>query len=54
MTYNIALTKRVTRGYLLDEVGISPQIYWGFFQLSDAQFNSILSKGEINENLIIY
>lgn len=53
MTYNIALTKRVTRGYLLDEVGISSQIYWGFIQLSDAQFNSILSKGEINENLII-
>lgn len=54
MTYNIALTKRVTRGYLLDEVGIPSQIYWGFFQLSEAQFNSILTKGEINENLIIH
>lgn len=53
MTYNIALTKRVTRQYLLDEVGISPNIYWGFFQLNDAQFNSIISKGEINENIII-
>lgn len=53
MTYNIALTKRVTRQYLLDEVGISPNIYWGFFQLTDAQFNSIISKGEIDENIII-
>lgn len=53
MTYNIALTKRVTRQYLLDEVGISPYIYWGFFQLTDVQFNSIISKGEINENIII-
>lgn len=53
MTYNIALTKRVTRQYLLDEVGISSNIYWGFFQLNDDQFNSIISKGEINENIII-
>ena len=53
MTYNIALTKRVTRQYLLDEVGISPNIYWGFFQLTDDQFNSIISKGEIDENIII-
>lgn len=53
MTYNIALTKRVTRQFMLDEVGISPNIYWGFFQLSDSQFNSIISKGEINENIII-
>lgn len=53
MTYNIALTKRVTRQYLLDEVGISPSIYWGFFQLTDDQFNSIIAKGEINENIII-
>ncbi len=53
MTYNIALTRRVTRQYLLDEVGISPNIYWGFFQLTDAQFNSIITKGEIDENIII-
>ena len=53
MTYNIALTKRVTRGYLLDSLGISPNIYWGFFRLSDDQFQGILEKGEINENIII-
>ncbi|MFV0581173.1 MAG: N-acetyltransferase [Parabacteroides gordonii] len=53
MTYNIALTKRVTRGYLLDNIGISPDIYWGFFRLTDDQFQGILDKGEINENIII-
>ena len=53
MTYNIALSKRVTRGYLLDEVGIPADYYWGFFQLTDGQFNAILKKGEINENIIV-
>lgn len=53
MTYNIALSKRVTRGYLLDEVGIPAEYYWGFFQLTDGQFDAILKKGEINENIII-
>lgn len=53
MTYNIALSKRVTRGYLLDEVGIPADYYWGFFQLTDEQFNAILKKGEINENIIV-
>lgn len=53
MTYNIALTKKVTRGYLLDNLGISPSVYWGFFRLSDDQFQGILDKGEINENIII-
>lgn len=54
MTYNIALTKRVTRQYLLDEIGISPYLYWGFFPLTDNQFNAIISKGEINENTIVH
>ena len=53
MTYNIALNKRVTRGFLIDEIGISSSLYWGFFQLTDDQFNSILEKGEIDENLIV-
>lgn len=52
MTYNIALTKRVTNGYLVDELKIMPK-YWGFFQLTDDQFCSILKKGEIDESVII-
>ena len=53
MTYNVALAKRITRGMLLDEAGISPTLYWGFFQLTDNQFEYILKKGNVNENFII-
>lgn len=53
MTYNIALNKRVTQGYLLDNLGLSPDIYWGFFPLTDEQFKGILTKGEVDENIII-
>lgn len=52
MTYNIALTKRVTNGFLIDHLKMSPK-YWGFFQLTDQQFNEILKKGEIDESVII-
>jgi len=52
MTYNAALTRRITNGKMKDEMGISPD-YWGFFQLTDNQFNEILRIGEINENLIV-
>lgn len=52
MTYNIALTKRVTNGYMVDELGMAPS-YWGFFQLTDEQFDAILKKGEIDEGVII-
>lgn len=53
MTYNVALAKRITRGMLLDEAEISPTLYWGFFQLTDNQFEYILKKGNVNENFII-
>lgn len=53
MTYNIAFNKRVTRGVMLDEIGISPNVYWGFFQLTDDQFYQILNCAEINEGIIV-
>lgn len=52
MTYNAALYKRVTRGQMID-FGVDEEQYWGFFQLTDEQFDKILEKGEINESLII-
>lgn len=52
MTYNIALTKRVTNGYLVDELRMAPN-YWGFFQLTNEQFDAILKKGEVDESVII-
>ena len=53
MIYNIALNKRVTRGFLIDNVNIPQEIYWGFFKLNDSQFKAILEKGEVDENIII-
>lgn len=53
MTYNIALARRITRGMLLDEAGISPTLYWGFFQLTDNQFDYILKEGNVKKNFII-
>ena len=51
MTYNAALYKRVTRGQMID-FGVDEEQYWGFFQLTDEQFDKILEKGEINESII--
>ena len=52
MTYNMALTKRVTKQYLVETLGINPR-YWGFFPLTDTQFDEILKKGEVDESIII-
>jgi hypothetical protein len=41
-TYNIALSKRLNRKTLLEEVGLAPDTYWGFFKLSTDQLKSIL------------
>ena len=51
--YNSALLKRVTRGQMIEEVGIDGDQYWGFFQLTDQQFIEIAEKGQLNESLII-
>jgi len=53
MTYNIALTKRVTRECLINEVGMDSNAYWGFMKIRDDQFLSILRKGQANEDYII-
>jgi hypothetical protein len=41
-TYNIALTKRPNRKILLEDVGLSPDVYWGFFRISTDQLKTIL------------
>lgn len=53
MTYNVALSKRVTRGMLLDNANMSSKTYWGFLQLTDTQFDYILKEGNVNENFIV-
>jgi hypothetical protein len=48
--YNYALPKRVTRQEMLEEINIR-QDYWGFFQLTDDQFYSILQKGNADASI---
>ena len=52
MTYNAAFNHRLTNKELVKEVGLVPQ-YWGFFQLTDTQFNDIVTRGQIDESIII-
>ncbi|UQZ34583.1 N-acetyltransferase [Paenibacillus sp. PK3_47] len=51
MTYNLALTRRLTNG-LLRDLEIDSH-YWGFFRLEDAGFDKILEYGGANERFVI-
>lgn len=54
MTYNAALSKRLTRHKLIEEIGIDrEQRYWGFVKITDDQFMQILMEGGVNESLIV-
>lgn len=52
MTYNAALKKRVPLGFLRDNLGMGER-YWGFFPLTDSEFEAIIKQGEIDEGIII-
>ena len=52
MVYNIAFTKKVINKVMKERVGLNPR-YWGFFRLTDAQFDKLLELGEINERYIV-
>ena len=41
-TYNMALTKRLNRKILIEEVGLSANQYWGFFQISTENLKKIV------------
>lgn len=46
MLYNVAFVKRVIRKTLIENLNIPADMYWGFFKLSDEQYNGILNYGE--------
>lgn len=52
MTYNASFNHRLINKELVEEVGLSPE-YWGFFKLTDEQFSDIISRGQIDESLIV-
>jgi hypothetical protein len=53
MTYNAAFAKRLTRGQLIDQVGLDASERWGFLRLTNDQFIDILSRGQVSESIII-
>lgn len=55
MTYNQAFRTRtrLTRGHLIDDVGLDARAYWGFMRLTVDQCKQICAAGEIHESLII-
>ncbi|AQM66919.1 hypothetical protein Vca1114GL_00396 [Vibrio campbellii] len=52
-TYNTAMTKRVIRDRLINEVGLSVHDYWGAMKLTDKQFLDMLNLGEVDARFII-
>lgn len=53
MTYNAALSKRLIRRKLADDIGLSRNVRWSFISLTDDQFNRIIKEGGVNESIII-
>lgn len=47
MTYNGALKKRIVRHELIKEIGLERNQYWGFFELTNEQFEIIAKKGGV-------
>ncbi len=53
MLYNIALPKRIVRHDLIEKAGLDRGEYWGFFEISNEQFESIVDLSKVNKNYII-
>lgn len=53
MTYNAALTRRATRGHLIENGIVSEQPRWDLRELTADQLDRILELGEVNARLII-
>ncbi len=46
LVYNFPLRRRIIRHELINELGLERDTYWGFFELSDDEFNSIIEYGQ--------
>lgn len=52
-TYNAALSRRITRGRMIEEVGLSTQRRWDFMRLTERQLRHVAEIGRIDESLIV-
>ena len=53
LTYNAALTKRLTRGTLMEKVGVPEQPRWDLKQLTRKQMNEIFNLGGLDARFIV-
>jgi len=53
-SYNMALKKRITRGELIENIGLSSSAYYGFMPITNSQFLSILKRAQSDESITIY
>ncbi len=53
MTYNVSFKKRITRGDLIESIGLDPNAYWGFMKLTDSQYKGIIKKGMADESYFV-
>lgn len=53
MTYNVALSKRITRHDLIGKVGLDESEYWGFLKVTKEQLEDIMNEGSVSEGYII-
>lgn len=51
LVYNFPLRKRIVRHELIETLGIERDKYWGFFELTDEEFNSIVNCGQSEDYL---
>lgn len=49
MTYNAALKRRIVRHDLIEEIGLERDQYWGFFELTNEQFERIAQRGGVEK-----
>ncbi|WP_081026195.1 N-acetyltransferase [Ralstonia solanacearum] len=52
-TYNAALARRITRGCMIEKVGLGTTRRWDFMALTEKQLRHIADIGEIHESLIV-
>ncbi|MEN6370050.1 MAG: GNAT family N-acetyltransferase [Thermotogota bacterium] len=53
MLYNAALTKRLIRKTLVEDVGVARDAYPGFLELTDQQLEAILKLGGVDASLVV-
>ena len=51
LIYNFPLKNRIVRHELVDTIGLDRDVYWGFFELSDEEFEKIVKYGHASEYL---